>query len=143
MSAAARVLRLRELVFAVALIGVVAGLVSMHHVLVSGAGAAMSDTPAAALVVHDPVVAIGGAPDMAEPEPGQGHGGHGRSAHDLLHLCLAVLVGGVAIALALFTLRRSGVTSVPKARPAFLATGSRAPPLPVPRRLALLCVLRT
>lgn len=144
MSTAVRVLRLRELMFALALVGALAGLVGMHHVLASGMEATpMPDGAPAMVVVYDTATVPESGSDMTVSRA-SGHGGHDGTGADLLHLCLAVLVGGVALAVALFVLRRSDVVSVLRALwTGSRATGPRAPPLPVPRRLALLCVLRT
>lgn len=80
------------------------------------------------------------AADLAEPTgPDGGH----SALHDLLHLCLAVLTGLLALAAAAllaFLVRRAvGPHTVPRsARP---VAGPRAPP-PISVRLAQLCVLR-
>jgi hypothetical protein len=144
MSTAVRALRPRELVLALALVGVVAGLVGMHHVLAAGTHAAPmpGDAPAAA-VVHRAAPAPGAEAATTAPRQG-GHGEHDGFGADLLHLCLAVLVTGAALVIALAVVRGGEVVPVLRARSTGArATSPRAPPLPVPRRLALLCVLRT
>ena len=132
-----RLRHFRELVFVIALAGVVVGLISMHHLSVFNGAPATDVAPAsmpsmAATVDHEPAA---GAPSPEE------HSGHGT---DLLHLCLAVLMAGAAVVLGLLAWRRGTVVpgaGNPIARLQII--GSRAPPLRVPRRLALLCVLRT
>ncbi len=129
-----RLRHFRELVFVIALAGVVVGLVGMHHLSVSDSAAVApaSMTSMAVTPDHEPAA---GAP---APE---GHTGHGT---DLLHLCLAVLMAGAAVVLGLLAWRR-GVVVPGAGQPAarLQIAGSRGPPLRVPRRLALLCVLRT
>jgi len=132
-----RLQHLRELLFVVALAGVVVGLISMHHLSVSDSAPAADVAPTsmtfmAATLDHEP------AAGASSPEE---HSGHGT---DLLHLCMAVLTAGAAVAIGLLAWRRAVV--VPGAGHLIARLqiiGSRAPPLPVPRRLALLCVLRT
>ncbi|WP_051772635.1 lipase chaperone [Saccharothrix sp. NRRL B-16314] len=72
-------------------------------------------------------------PSMPEP-----------SGHDLLHLCLAVLVAALGLGVLLRALRRSPVCDLVGAF--VIRTVGRRPPLPPPRGvpavLASLCVLR-
>ncbi|MGI6873965.1 hypothetical protein [Amycolatopsis sp. 3B14] len=97
------------------------GLVGMHHI----AGA---DHPESTVVT---VVAHAGQPD--------GDHGHGMT-HDVLHLCLAVLLAGVL--LGLWTLLRA-VRNPPLPRRLAGRPRSRAPDRPSGRAvLAGLCVLR-
>jgi hypothetical protein len=70
---------------------------------------------------------------------------HGESPaapdHGLLHLCLAVVVGFLAFVVPL--LRRASGASAELPKRLVLASLDRfRPPTPVPRRLAVLCVLR-
>jgi hypothetical protein len=141
MPTAVRAFRLRELWFALALAGVLSGLVGMHHVSATGGGTGAAVRPVA-VEHHVPAGAAHAPPARPAPHDDPGGGGHG--APDLLHLCLAVLAGAavVVIALVLLQRRRHRVGAGP-GRTAGTCPGSRGPPLPVPRRLALLCVLRT
>lgn len=79
--------------------------------------------------------ASAGQHDEAPAEHGNGH--------DLLHLCLAILIASVASVLVFAALGRFLCARVPAAtagrRPITLA---RPPPLPTPQRLAFLGVLR-
>lgn len=125
---------------ALAVAGLVLGLIGMHHVLLTGT------TPQAAVV--EPVSVM---TEPAGSEPGHGStvdppmsDRHADHLADLLHLCLAVLFGALAIVIALFLLRDGGdgpshIVGMTWSS----ARCSRAPPPTVSRRLALLCVLRT
>lgn len=136
MSSANRVPRLRELALVVVLAGVLIGLVGMHHLVVTdGAAPVAAGAGSVALSVdHDPA---GEAPAQS-----------GQDGHEggLLHLCMAVLAVvvtlAIAVALGFWWLLVAAVarlaTSSGRRR-----TNSRGPPISVPRRLALLCVLRT
>ncbi|MBW0088671.1 hypothetical protein I4I73_05990 [Pseudonocardia sp. KRD-184] len=125
---------------ALAVAGLVLGLIGMHHVLLTGT------TPQVAVV--EPVSVM---TEPAGSEPGHGSAAgapvsdrHADHLADLLHLCLAVLFGALVVVIALFLLRGGGdgpshIVGMTWSS----AGGSRAPPPTVPRRLALLCVLRT
>lgn len=63
------------------------------------------------------------------------------SPHDLLHLCLAILIGFAAFFLARVRCRRGTATPGPGSLLAVPGARTR-PPVPVARRLAALCVLR-
>ncbi|QGK70225.1 hypothetical protein GIY23_12430 [Allosaccharopolyspora coralli] len=122
--------------------------VAMHHAPMTHAnGSSLPDMPSAVSAAHHseganqplPTTHVGAAAiamslvSAGSDEPGMGHG--------LLHLCLAVLVGAAAVVLAWLTLwigpdTASHRSSMPT------GIGPARPPLPVPRRLAVLCVLR-
>lgn len=84
----------------------------------------------------DPSAVLAPAPRDDAP------GGHG-TGHDLLHLCLAVLVAALASILIFAALRRylfvRGPMPAATLRPRAVA---RPPPVPISRRLAVLGVLR-
>ncbi|MFE7202419.1 DUF6153 family protein [Pseudonocardia alni] len=131
---------------------VLLGLLGMH---------ALAAPPVSSGVHHAPVVTHGvtlhgapgpahpglhgvtpaGARGAAHPDP---HGMPHDGASHLLHLCLAVLAAGVALAAAVLL---SGFAPLPSSRgpagPGSPRTAPVARPPPVPRRLALLCVSRT
>ena len=97
------------------------GLVGMHHFV----PAEHSDSPAVMVVAHS------GQP-VDHHDPGM--------AHDVLHLCLAVVLAGVL--LGLWMLLRPALTPPLARRPA-VRPRSRAPDRPSGRAvLAGLCVLR-
>ncbi|MFC3960962.1 hypothetical protein [Nocardia jiangsuensis] len=77
------------------------------------------------------------------PSPGAGPAGEGHGGHDLLHLCLAIMTALAGVTLIVLALAWRGPAAVPRMggglRPGAFA---RPPPLPVARRLAVLCVLR-
>lgn len=106
------------------LLGLLVGLVGMHHVVTD---------PSA----HEPAV-IAHAGMSGEPAPAP------SEHNDLLHLCLAIMTAAVVVTAALLARRTAGEIRTPPSsvRPNPRSAG-RAPPPPVPRRLALLCVLRT
>ncbi|NBH03450.1 hypothetical protein [Amycolatopsis sp. SID8362] len=111
--------------------------VAMHHV-------SMAKTPESASVMHAmPNVQLE-SPMVAGWDSGEHHPGMPDGAHDLLHLCMAVVGAAVALFLALLALSRS--------RPAKVLApvsprGSPVPGRPPDRRgrliLTSLCVLRT
>ena len=111
--------------------------VAMHHVSMTknpANTAAMDAMPTAQLEL--PTATGGGT---GEHQPGMPDG-----AHDLLHLCMAVVGAAVALFLALLALSRSRPAELPApASP----RGSPAPGRPPDRRgrliLTSLCVLRT
>lgn len=139
-SIAVRTLRLRELLFALAMVAALSGVVGMHHVLASPAATVpvtAAPTHAAATTLHTPAHAPAAIPT-------DDHDDH--SGADLLHLCLAVLgaaLGVPVVLLVLVALRGRTPVASSAGGAAARALTPRAPPLPVPRRLALLCVLRT
>lgn len=61
--------------------------------------------------------------------------------HGLLHLCLAIVVGFLAFAIPLFRRILSASADLP-IRLVLASLDRFRPPTPVPRRLAVLCVLR-
>lgn len=132
--------RVRGCLLALAIAGLALGLIGMHHVLLRGA------TPQAAVVESVPMmVEPGGSPSGHLPAVDAPMSDrHADHLADLLHLCLAVLIGVLALVIALFLVRRGGDELPHVVRITWSsAGGSRAPPPTVPRRLALLCVLRT
>ncbi len=125
----------------------VLSVVVMHHAPMHGT----TTTPAPAST-SAPVSAGPGTPQTphghdpdeprAAPETATGHKHlQAPSDHGMLHLCLAVFAG-----LALFLAAAKGLllpALPPRAGPRMrTALGWLAPPVPVPRRLARLCVLR-
>lgn len=122
----------RALLLALAIAGLIVGMVGMHHL----AGTAPGHAPAAA-----------GAPMAAAPGHGTAPAPDTSGDHPsaLLHLCLAVLtVVGMLLLPALVLLRISGVAAArPMTRLPWSGRAPRAPPRTAPDRLALLCVLRT
>ncbi|MBB5157672.1 hypothetical protein [Saccharopolyspora phatthalungensis] len=72
-------------------------------------------------------------PDHGEPPPAPDHG--------LLHLCLAIIAGFFALLLPFLRRIASGFAELPGLL-ARTALDRFRPPTPVPRRLAVLCVLR-
>jgi hypothetical protein len=127
--------------FGPAVVGLLLGLVGMHHL--SATTDPPGQPPVASLVAERPA----NGPLTGHP-PGE-HAGHGAGTSpeghsDLLHLCLAVL-GAIVIAVGALGPRwgRPAVSIVGTRGPQRPRTSSRGPPPPVPRRLAQLCVLRT
>lgn len=120
----------RALLLGLVVAGLLTGLVGMHHLPVAPA-------PAAPAPVHVHDVAV---PDGVPAAPAP----HGEDHSELLHLCFAVLAAG-SVLLLIALAWRPGVTPPPGRirRVGVVRSWSRGPPLPVPRRLALLCVLRT
>ncbi|MBE8516137.1 hypothetical protein ILP97_01135 [Amycolatopsis sp. H6(2020)] len=111
--------------------------VAMHHV-------SMTKNPENASVMHAMPTAQLELPMAADADSGEHHPGMPDGAHNLLHLCMAVVGAAVALLLALLALSRS--------RPAELLApasprGSPALGRPPDRRgrliLTSLCVLRT
>lgn len=124
------------------------GLVLMHHapshgghdselaaVLTAAAGSGVAMTDSAAAPCPCPAM------DHDAPLPG-GSGEPGTTT--LLHLCLAVLAGlGGRLAAGLLlrgSISHTGGNAGPAGRR--IGLGHLRPPVPVPRRLAALCVLR-
>jgi hypothetical protein len=120
------------------------GLVGMHH-LPGGAGQAMAEAPGATVMAAAHAVAqapccTAPGPAAALLSPAHDSGG----GHDMLHLCLAILLAAAALVLASILRRRSHLRfSAARACPAGAAAG-RGPPRF--RRcsdlLSSLCVLR-
>lgn len=111
--------------------------VAMHHV-------SMATSAESASVMHAVPTAQLELPTVAGADSGGHHPGMPDGAHNLLHLCMAVVGAVVALFLALVALRRL--------RPAEVLApvsprGSPAPGRPPDRRgrliLTSLCVLRT
>lgn len=71
-----------------------------------------------------------------------GHGGHGDGMAMMLHLCLAVLAGLLALAGFAAALRRRHESAARPLGAGALASANGSPPRPVPRRLAQLQILR-
>ncbi len=115
------------------LCALVLGVLVMHHAMATDSGHTTSEHSAATVVsTHGSVVAQ--SEDGSQPPSG---------AHELLHLCLAILVGAFALVLA--GLRREVI--VDRFRPAHGRVGgstpARDPPLACGRQILLtVCVLR-
>ena len=133
------------MMLAVLVVGLLFGLVVMHHASAAGPHAATTSMGAQD-IVHTAVSGGVILPQLGDPSgvmgPGEGHGGVDSSV--LLHLCLAI-IAGVGLILAgsrrwRWVLDRSARSVVPVIRP---ASSPCAPPSSAPARLALLCVLRT
>lgn len=126
--------RVHRLLLAALVVGLLAGLVGMHH-LAAGAASPVGAASAASVPM----------PAGAMPPSGDGHGGDGHADDALLHLCLAVLVAvGALVATALVLWWRAVAAPAPPVTAARrVRTAPRAPPCGAPARLALLCVLRT
>lgn len=122
----------RALLLALAVTGLIVGMVGMHHLAGTGPGhaAATAGAPMAAGADHGTAP----MPDTSEDHPSA-----------LLHLCLAVLtVAGMLLLPALLLLRTAGTAPArPMTRLPWSGRAPRAPPRTAPDRLALLCVLRT
>ncbi|MEV0697214.1 hypothetical protein AB0I53_04755 [Saccharopolyspora sp. NPDC050389] len=100
------------------------GVVLMHHVPAQH----HQPHPPAAVAMHTAMPA-----EHNEPPAAPDHG--------LLHLCLAIAAGFIALLLPL--LRRIASASAETPKPLAITAFTRfRPPTPVPRRLAVLCVLR-
>lgn len=127
------------------------GVVAMHHAPMAHAGGASPPgTPppvsAAHHAAHDsvgpnqPMSASAGG-DTATHVPLVDEADQPGVDHGLLHLCLAVLAGAAAVVIASLALRILPATaSLRSSIP--MGIGRARPPPPVPRRLAVLCVLR-
>lgn len=111
--------------------------VAMHHV-------SMTRSPEGASVMHAMPTATAELATIADASSGEHHPGMPDGAHNLLHLCLAVVSAAVALFLALAALGRSRPVEI--AAPASPG-GSPYPERPPDRRgrliLTSLCVLRT
>lgn len=113
-------------------VGLLLGLVGMHHL-------AVSEDDAAAGAGHV-LMADGPEPGGAPPAPPPHDQGH----PELLHLCLAVLTAAAALLVVMVAWSRVGDDVGVSTRDHWwVRTWSRGPPLVTGRRLALLCVLRT
>lgn len=112
-----------------------------HSGLHSALYSALRDGPARAAAVPAHPVPDGASAGATRPDP---HGSSYDGAAHLLHPCLAVLVAGVVLAVAVLL---PGWAPLPAWRgpvgPGRPRTGPTGRPPPVPRRLALLCVSRT
>ncbi|MEU6264480.1 hypothetical protein [Saccharopolyspora shandongensis] len=103
------------------------GVVLMHHVPAQHHQSHQSH-PSAAMATHSAMPT-----EHSEPPAAPDHG--------LLHLCLAIAAGFIALLLPL--LHRIASASAENPKPvAIRAFTLFRPPTPVPRRLAVLCVLR-
>lgn len=130
---------------AVLVVGLLFGLVVMHHASAAGPHGAttsmgVQDSAHTAVLGDVTVPRLGGSSGAVDA--GGGHGGVDSSV--LLHLCLAILAGVVLILAGSQRWRRvldrSTRSRIRVIRPAPSPT---APPPSAPARLALLCVLRT
>ncbi|QGK68600.1 hypothetical protein GIY23_02645 [Allosaccharopolyspora coralli] len=127
------------LTFAVMVMHHAPGLHDQAHEVPSPAGSAAQTQHHRA---HDePVRVEAGEVTTSPATTGLGDETHGSSSHDVLHLCLTIMLG---FALLLF----SAVTGEIRVRLPRASSERRPglhrfrPALPVPRRLAMLCVLR-
>lgn len=127
------------------LVLLVLGVVCMHHTPV--AHGVMHASGPAAVTAHDSHVmkpggsamsGDAGASAMTAPAAGDAH----LAGHDMLHLCLAILFAAAAL-LAFLVLRARRLPAAAEVRCVNRAgIGRYPPPVPVPRRLAALCVFR-
>ncbi|WP_148272033.1 hypothetical protein [Saccharopolyspora spinosa] len=101
------------------------GVVLMHHVPAQH----HESHPPAAVAMHHAGMPAGHGEPPAAPD------------HGLLHLCLAIAAGFIALLLPLLHRIASALAESPKPLAITAFTHFR-PPTPVPRRLAVLCVLR-
>lgn len=118
---------------ALAVLGLLAGLIGMHHLLVT------EPAPMAAVGMATPA-AMSGDHGNEQPPPNP-HDEHGSA---VAHLCLAVLTAAAELLLGwlLWPRPHPGVAAA-VARVARARSAPRAPPCGAPARLALLCVSRT
>lgn len=120
------------------LIALALGVVLMHHT----PGPHVSASPPAhthAMSAAPATAASEGGCECAHS--GEHSGGPISSGHDALHLCLAILIGFAVFAL--MALRRGPGATVPSPGRGLSSPGlRRRPPIPVSRRLAVLCVMR-
>lgn len=124
------------------------GVVAMHHLPFAHPGAAsLPHVPPAISAMHDdsPVEAdhpMSSTHETATPAPLASAGDDPSRGHGLPHLCLAILAAAAAV----LTTPVMQVTTVPEAAPSptsvHTGIGRVRPPLPGPRRLAVLCVFR-
>lgn len=123
----------RALLLALAVTGLIMGMVGMHHL--AGTGPGHAPAPAGAPMAAGQDHGTAPVPDTSEGHPSA-----------LLHLCLAVLtVAGMLILPALVLLLTWGLAAAarPMTRLPWSGRAPRAPPRTAPDRLALLCVMRT
>lgn len=118
------------------------------HATVPGVAAGGSGQPAA-LSAEGGHSAVHGAHVTADAAAAPDRGDRGPSLssapapdHGPLHLCLAILAGFAALLLPLLGSAPRPAAAATGPLPATTRPGSRAPPSPVSRRLAVLCVLR-
>jgi len=134
MTSDAGVPRRRPLLLAVAVAGLLLGLIGMHHLALAAGGSGS----AAATSQHVVTADEHGVP---QPAPAESHGDH-ESA--LLHLCFAVLTAAAMLVIGLLTWRRTAYGAVPaRVRTLRPEPAPRGPPRTAPARLTLLCVSRT
>jgi hypothetical protein len=120
------------------LVALALGVVLMHHA--QGPYVSASPPTHALAVNAAPITAA--ADDGCECHPaGEHNGAPFSSGHDLLHLCLAILIGFAAFLLVAF--RRGPGAAIASPRRSLAPPGlRRRPPIPVAQRLAALCVMR-
>jgi len=140
------------------LLTLIVGVVTMHSTIACHMGGEREQAPgrhaqhtvSASMTESDPLrhsLEAGFSPSIAEPsveavEPIAGHDPLDSALHALLHLCLAILTGLLALGvLALCAVMLTGVIRAAPRTVGRSVTGPRAPP-PTSLRLAQLCVLR-
>ncbi len=130
----------------VVLVALALGVVLMHHAPIAhGAHSSAAHTVSAAHHAHAAV--------SVAPEPACGcEADHAASAvpgdstpgsHSLLHLCLAIMTAAATAVAGLWLSRMLRPCALSLTRPPSRQMREQLrPPIPVPRRLAVLCVLR-
>lgn len=120
------------------LVALALGVVVMHHTPSEHDQPNMAGAPVVSMSHSQPC-------EAAMPEArSDGHASHGSGPvlpDHALHLCLAILIFVGGAVLSLWALPRGRVSSPPR-MPAKGTTDRVRPPTPVPRRLAVLCVMR-
>ncbi|MEV4646378.1 DUF6153 family protein [Saccharopolyspora sp. NPDC049357] len=120
------------------LVALALGVVLMHH----APGPHVSESPPAHTLAMSAAPITATADDGCEcRHAGEHSGAPFSSGHDVLHLCLAILIGFAAFVLMAFR-RGPGPTAAGPARSSTPPGMRGRPPIPVARRLAVLCVMR-
>lgn len=144
---------------ALAVMGLLAGLIGMHHLLAASPPVADSMSTSVEAAMSPAAVPAGQMPagQMAAGQMAAGHGDavlplpvpsgdHGSGDHGsaVLHLCLAVLTVAAVVVLGWLLWRHSaGVNAAVAVRVVRACSTPRAPPRGASARLAVLCVSRT
>lgn len=119
------------------LLALALGLVLMHHI----PRPHDSTSPPAHAVSAASITEVAG--EACDRHPSTDHSGAPLSSpgHGALHLCLAILIGFAVVWL--LALRLSPCTTAPGLKHGLAPPGEdEHPPIPVSRRLAVLCVMR-